>query len=125
MAAPTPTAPQVLAGARLPESDEEWTALHAALTAVRQHLRPDTSVERLYAELRDFVGMVVDWWGNRKKAGEAGEAAGGGGRMPGDWAGGHRVDGVGGGGTRGSPGAGRRARCELVRETPGRRGIES
>lgn len=30
---------QVLAGARLPESEEEWAALRAALAGVRQHLR--------------------------------------------------------------------------------------
>lgn len=70
---PHPACAQVLAGARLPESEEEWGALLAALTSIRQHLRPDTTVEHLFAELRDFVGMVVDWWGNRKKAGEAGE----------------------------------------------------
>ena len=63
---------QVLAGARLPESEEEWSALRTALAGVRKHLRPDTSVERLHAELRDFVGMVVDWWGNRKKTEQGG-----------------------------------------------------
>ena len=31
--------PQVLSGARLPESEEEWSALRAALASVRQHLR--------------------------------------------------------------------------------------
>lgn len=65
----------MLSGARLPESEEEWQALHTALTSVRQHLRADTSVDALHAELRDFVGMVVDWWGNRKKAGEMGECS--------------------------------------------------
>lgn len=66
---------KVLSGARLPESEEEWSVLHAALAGVCQHLRADTSVERLMGELRDFVGMVVDWWQNRKKT-EGGNGTG-------------------------------------------------
>lgn len=66
---------KVLAGARLPESEEEWAALRAALTGVRQHLRPDSSVDLIMAELRDFVQMVVSWWENRKKTDNAGSGA--------------------------------------------------
>lgn len=75
----TPAAPtdaQVLSGARLPESEDEWAALRAALGGVRQHLRADSSVDLLFDELRDFVGMVVSWWEDRKKN-EKGEGGGG------------------------------------------------
>ena len=65
----------MLSGARLPESEEEWVALRAALAALRQHLRADSSVDQLTAELRDFVAMVVAWWENRKK-GEGGNGSG-------------------------------------------------
>lgn len=68
---------KVLAGARLPESEEEWAAVRSALLSVRQHLRTDTSVDRLHGELRDFVAMVVDWWHNRKKAENCGTVGGG------------------------------------------------
>lgn len=65
--------PQVLAGARLPESEEEWSALRSAITGVRQHLRGHTSVDLLLSDLKDFVAMVRivclaacllggDWW---------------------------------------------------------------
>lgn len=64
---------QVLAGARLPESEEEWAALRTALAGVRQHLRPDSSLDLVVADLRDFVQMVVSWWENRKKTDAAGE----------------------------------------------------
>ncbi|KAL4448314.1 hypothetical protein ABPG75_005533 [Micractinium tetrahymenae] len=66
---------KVLAGARLPEGEEEWTALRAALASVRQHLRPDSSVDLILGELRDFVAMVVSWWENRKKTDNAGSSA--------------------------------------------------
>jgi hypothetical protein len=71
----------VLSGARLPESEEEWSALRAGLLGLRTHLRPDSSPDRLHTELHEFVAMVVHWWENRKKSeggaggGERGRAA--------------------------------------------------
>ena len=61
------SAPQVLQGARLPESEEEWRALEAALAGCAPGLRPDSSVPRLFSELRGFVQLLQLWWANRKR----------------------------------------------------------
>lgn len=50
--------PQVLAGARLPDGEEEWATLRSALAGVRSHLRSDSSVDLLLSDLKDFVSMV-------------------------------------------------------------------
>ncbi|GAB4817404.1 hypothetical protein N2152v2_004450 [Parachlorella kessleri] len=62
---------KVLQGARLPETEEEWDALDAALSTLGPYLRADSSVGRLSSELRDFVGLLDVWWANRKR-GEGG-----------------------------------------------------
>lgn len=110
---------KALLNARLPETEEEFDAVEAAVAGMQHVLRPDSSPKAFAADLRKFIANVEVWWDNRnKKAPAAAGAGAGGGGGAAASGGAAAAAGAGDGGSSGVWGGGPHGPCESVSPPP-------
>eukprot|EP00775_Hariotina_reticulata_P010958 gene10958-11112_t len=58
---------KALLGARLPEQQQEFTAIQEVVQSLQDCLKQDSSVEQFMADLHTTVAQIQTWWENRNK----------------------------------------------------------